>query len=287
MSAGFAERCEKVKLTKSERLLSDYISGHFRDATYKTSTELADIVGISHSSVIRFAKDLGYNGFTELQSAIREEYESYLAQYEETPVIPSEKLKYGLDKLAVDNVPELVYETTRSNLQYTMLHSSPELLKNACTALVNARMKYIVGYRASAAPAAFLNIMLRDTLPHVFSADSTAITANDLLADVTKDDILIAIAFPRYNAQTVSAARQAHEAGAKVIAITDNVSSPLVRYSDYTFLAGIQSPTFFNSQTAAMFTAEMICTYACKLVEGGNEERLSVINDHLSDTKLY
>ena len=109
-----------------------------------TSTELAEKLQISHSSVIRFTKDLGY---TEFQRAIRAQYNDYIDNYSDTPTIPTVKLTQSLEKLTGASIREAVYETTCNNLQSVILHSSSDLFENASDAIIAAQSKYIVGSR--------------------------------------------------------------------------------------------------------------------------------------------
>jgi len=287
MTSGFINRCKSVKLTKSEKAMADYVVAHYREACFLTCTELAENVGSSHSSVVRFTKDLGFSGYTEFQDYLRSQYEEYLAGHAEAPTLPVEKLNLSLSQLSRDDLAQALFEKTRGNLQQALVSNSPDTLKAAARAVVKARSKYIVGYRGCASTASFLYIMLHDTVPHVHSADSTTLSAADFLADIGSEDVLLAVGFPRYNKQTLCAVKQAKKAGAAVIALTDKITSPLAENADHILLAPVDSLVFFNSQTPAMFIAELLCTYVCKEVGKGNEERLQTINEFVSMTELY
>lgn len=287
MTSGFLQSCKDVKLTKSEKALADYILANFRDVCFLTSTDLADKVGISHSSVIRFSKDLGFSGFSAFQQEIRRQYDEYISSHSEASTIPVEKLGESLAKLSADNIAEALVETTRKNIQYSMLNNSQEAMEAASKELIGARMKYIIGHRGCAGVASFLQIILRDTLPGVFANESNSLNAFDFLADITSEDALIIISFPRYNKQARLAAELAHEAGAKVIVITDTPTAPVCEYADHILLAGVDSLTFFNSQVGSMFVAEMLCSYVCKIVGVENEERLKLVDKYTRETGLF
>ena len=287
MTSAFLELCKNVKLTKSEKALADYILANFREVCFLTSTELAEKVGSSHSSVIRFSKDLGFSGFSALQQEIRRQYDAYLANHDEALTIPVEKLDRSLAKLSADNISEALLETARNNMQYTLLNNSNESMEKAANAIVNARMKYIVGHRGCSGVASFLQIILRDTLPGVFANESNSLNAFDFLLDITEEDVLIVVSFPRYNKQARLAAQLAHEAGATVIVITDTPTAPIAEYADQLILTAVDSLTFFNSQVAPMFAAEILCSYVCKIVGVDNEQRLRLVDKYTREMELF
>lgn len=287
MTSAFLELCKNVKLTKSEKALADYILANFREVCFLTSTELAEKVGSSHSSVIRFSKDLGFSGFSALQQEIRRQYDAYLANHDEALTIPVEKLDRSLAKLSADNISEALLETARNNMQYTLLNNSNESMEKAANAIVNARMKYIVGHRGCSGVASFLQIILRDTLPGVFANESNSLNAFDFLLDITEEDVLIVVSFPRYNKQARLAAQLAHEAGATVIVITDTPTAPIAEYADHLILTAVDSLTFFNSQVAPMFAAEILCSYVCKIVGVDNEQRLRLVDKYTRQMELF
>jgi len=287
MTSEFLELCKDVKLTKSEKALADYILANFREVCFLTSTELAEKIGISHSSVIRFSKDLGFNGFSAFQQEIRRQYDAYLENHDEAITVPVDKLSKSLAKLSQDNIAEALHDMTRNNLQYTMLNNSTASMEAVAEAIVNADMKYIVGHRGCAGVASFLQIILRDTLPGVFANESNSLNAFDFLADIKEDDVLIVISFPRYNKQAKMAAQLAHEAGATVIVMTDSPTAPIAGYADHLVLSSVGSLTFFNSQVGPMFAAEMLCSYVCKRVGAENEKRLKLVDKYTKEMELF
>lgn len=97
MTSAFQELIVNTTLSKKERLIADYVLNHFRDICFMTSTELAEALQISHSSVMRFTKDLGFSGYTEFQKTIREQYNAYITTHSEACTIPTVKLSQSLE----------------------------------------------------------------------------------------------------------------------------------------------------------------------------------------------
>jgi len=287
MDTTFIELCQKTKLSKSERLMADYIINNFESVRLMTSVEVADAVNSSHSSVIRFAKDLGFEGYTDMRNYIRQEFEKSRSEFDVMSVIPSEKLKLSMSKLSRDDLIDVYFEQMIVNIKKTQQMNTRKVLSEASHSLIKSNMKYIVGYRAATSIASLLSIILRDMIPNVFSCDSVALAYADFLIDVKKTDTVIVIGFPRYNKQTIYAAEQAHQAGANIIAITDSVTSPLAKYADHLLLAAIDSAIFANSFTASMCIAELLSTFVAKEIGKENETRLDIINEHISKLEIY
>ena len=106
MTAAFQELIKNAKLTKKERLIADYVLNNFRDLCFMTSTELANTLSVSHSSVMRFTKDLGFSGYTEFQRTIREQYNTYISSHSQSSAIPTVKLTQSLEKLSKSSIIE-------------------------------------------------------------------------------------------------------------------------------------------------------------------------------------
>lgn len=287
MTSAFQELIKNAKLTKKERLIAEYALKNFRDLCFMTSTELADAVGVSHSSVMRFTRDLGFSGYTEFQHAIRDQYNAYISTHSESSTIPTVKLTQSLEKLARSSIAEAVQDIALSNIQSVITRNSPELFEQISDAIIRSHTKYIVGSRACSVAASFLAINLKDTLPMVFPEPAGALNTFDYLSDISRRDCLIAISYPRYSRLTELAAEMAHKSGAAVIVFTDTPTAPLARYATYLITNNVDSLTFFNSQIPALFAAELLCTYISKKVGSGNEDKLRLIDRYTSSVEFY
>ena len=287
MTSAVQELIMNTKLTKKERLIADYVLSHFRDFCFITSTELAEALQISHSSVMRFTKDLGFSGYTEFQKNIREQYNAYISNHAESSTIPTVKLSQNLDKLSQNGIVETVQSITSANINSAVLRNPNELFEQASDAIMHAHTKYIVGTRGCATISSFLSIILKDTLPMVFAEPSGSMNTFDFLSDIGKKDCLIVVSYPRYSKLSYLAAEMAHKAGATVIVLTDTPTAPLAKFATYLLTASVDSLTFFNSQIPSLFLAETLCTYICKKIGRGNEEKLQLIDRYTSMMELY
>lgn len=287
MTSAFQELIQTADLTRLEQTIADYILGHFRDVCFMTSTKLAKVLGVSYSSVIRFTKNLGFSGYTEFQNSLREQYSAYVTSHPEPSVIPAERLTQSLEKLSQENIISTVHDLTCNSLQTVVLYNPPKIFEAATDTILNSTVKYIVGYRGCSTVSSFLSVILKDTLPMVFADPCGAMNTFDFLSDITEKDCLIAVSYPRYSKLACLAAKMAYNAGASVIAITDTPTAPIAKFATHLFTTPTDSLTFFNSQTASLFTAELLCTYLCKRVGNANESKLRLIDHYTSDIELY
>lgn len=141
-----------------------------------TSTELARALSVSHSSVMRFTKDLGFSGYTEFQHVIREQYNAYISSHSQVSTIPTVKLTQSLEKLPKSSIIETVQDITFHNIRSVVMRNSTELFEKASDTIIHSHTKYIVGSRACSVAANFLSINLKDTLPMVFPEPSDSLT---------------------------------------------------------------------------------------------------------------
>ncbi len=287
MNSELQNLIKNAKLTKKERLIADYVLANFRDACFITSTDLANTLNVSHSSVIRFSRALGFSGYSEFQQTIRTQYNEYVASLRDAMNIPTFKLSQTADLLSQRSIVDDISKTTQDNIKSVMTNNSEELFSQAGDAIINSKIKYIVGSRGCFSVASFLSVILKDTLPCVFAEPSGSCNTFDFLSDITKNDCLIVISFARYSELSYLAAELANKKGATVIVITDTPTAPLAKYSTFLFTHSVNSITFFNSVIPAMFTAEVLATHICKKIGRNNEEKLRLIDLYTSKLKLY
>jgi len=287
MISQIQERIKNTELTNKEKIIADYVLNNFREICFLTSTQLASILNTSHSSVIRFAKDLGYTGYSDLQRNIRDQYTAYIEAHGESFHVPTVKLAQTAGKLSQSSILDDVSITAQNNLQSVIRYNSPELFESASDSIIKSKVKYIVGSRGCAATSSFLSIILRDTLPMVFAEPSGSGNTFDFLSDINKNDCLIIISYPRYSELSFLAAQLAYQKGAKIVVLTDTATAPLAKYATYLFTNTTDSMAFFNSQIPALFIAETLVTYICKKTGTKNHEKLDLINHYISKLGLY
>lgn len=287
MTEELRARLMGVKLTKKEKLIAEFVLDHFAEACFITSTEIAKRLCISDSSVIRFTRTLGYTGFMDFQKAIRKMYTERKNSVSEQITVPSERLKLSIDKLDERNIMESYFSNVMQNLESCVEQNDSLDFERAAELIVGSKRKFIVTSRANSGTGDMLLLLLKHLLPDVYETSHPALNVIDHLCDITENDCIIAVSFPRYSEMDLLAAQMAYEAGAKIILITDKASSPLAQYATQLLTVSVESNTFFNSYVAVLFALELLCSFISKKMGYSTEAKLKLIDRYLSKVGLF
>ncbi|MDE7294616.1 MAG: MurR/RpiR family transcriptional regulator [Oscillospiraceae bacterium] len=233
------------KLSKGQKKIAEYILEHYDKAAFMTASKLGGIVGVSESTVVRFASELGFEGYPEMQKALKE-----FTSHKLTSV---QRMNVMNDRLGDEDVLEGILNFDIDQIRKTLEETDREQFNHAVNALVGAKRIYVIGARSAAVLARFLvfyfNIMFDNV--KIIHTTSTSEMFEQIL-NIGEGDVMIGISFPRYSRHTVQAFEFAREKGAKTIAITDSETSPLARQSDCMLLAHSDMASFADSLVAPM-----------------------------------
>jgi len=236
MMAGFS---------KGQKMIADYIINHYDKAAFMTASKLGNTVGVSESTVVRFASEVGYEGYPQLQRALQELIRNRLTAVQ--------RMEVTNDQIGGGDVLAKVLGSDIENIRRTLEESSSDNFNNAVDALCAARTIYILGIRSSSALSRFLYFYFN----HIFD-DVRIINTNsssemfEQILRICKEDVFIGITFPRYSQRTFNGAKFAMDNGAKVIAITDSPQSPIAEISDTVLLARSDMASFVDSLVAPL-----------------------------------
>lgn len=232
-------------LSKGHKLIANYILSHYDKAAFMTAQKLGKTVGVSESTVVRFASELGYDGYPALQRGLQDLMRNKLTAVQ--------RIKVSSEQMNSDDVLETVLNLDIERIHTTLEEISKDDFHRAVDMIVSCDTIYIMGTRSSAAIASFINYYLSLIFPHVKLVQST--TTSELFEKIMRidsKDVMIGVSFPRYSKQTLKALKYAHNAGAKVISITDSTSSPLAKYADALLLARSDMASFVDSLVAPL-----------------------------------
>lgn len=254
----------------SHRALARFLLTHFHEAVFLTAAQLAKRTRTSESTVIRLTKALGYQGFPEFREALQALLRQKLA--------PAERMQQtgGMPK----EIEAILHQTAvraLANLRETRKLFSFGLLEAAAKVLTAARIKYIVGLRASAATAYLLGHYLGQIQPIVRVETEGGPVLFEHLASMSKEDALLAISYPRYTRWTIESLRFARERGAATIAITDSQVSPAAQLAEIALVARADSITFANSYVAPMLVVDALVAVTLGLNPEESLTRLDAI----------
>jgi len=223
--------------SKGQRLIAQYISQHYDRAAYMTASKLGKIVNVSESTVVRFADELGFSGYPELQRSLQELAKTHLTA--------AQRMEVAGNLLDGENVLDKVLLGDADKIKHTLESLDRSAFLAAVEKIVNARNIYILGVRSSASLAKFLTFNFRMMFDNVRSIES--VTGGEMFEEILNigpEDVLIAISFPRYSKRTVRAVQYAHHAGADVVALTDSPQSPLAPDADQLLTAHSDMASF-------------------------------------------
>ena len=232
-------------MSKGHKKIAEYILDHYDKAAFMTASKLGSIVGVSESTVVRFASELGFEGYPEMQKALKE--------FTSNKLTTVQRMNVMNDQLAGEDVLARVMNFDIDQIRKSLEEISRDDFNATIDALVEAKSIYVIGARSASVLARFIvfyfNIMFDNV--KIIHTTSTSEMFEQILG-IGRGDIMIGVSFPRYSKHTVKAFRYAHENGAKVIAITDSKASPLAKYADHLLLAHSDMSSFADSLVAPM-----------------------------------
>lgn len=233
------------EFSKSQRYIAKYITEHYEKAAFMTAAKLGAAVGVSESTVVRFADEMGFDGYPEMQKALR--------SYGRNRLTTLQRLDISNDRFGGEDIIKTVMSQDIERIRYTLENMSEEVFTEAVDRIISAEHVYIFGAMSSDILARFLSNYLSLSCPsviHVQPINSSGILQQ--LIRVTDRDVFISISFPRYFNNTLTATAFAKKCGADIIAITDSEASPLAEYADQLLLAKSDIISYADSLAAPL-----------------------------------
>ena len=231
--------------SKGQKAIGKYILEHYDKAAYMTALKLGTTVHVSESTVVRFAIELGYDGYPDLQRSLRELIRTRLTSLQ--------RIEITNDRIEEDEVLEKVMNLDIEKMKNTLDNIDKEAFNKAVDAIIGARNIYIMGMRSSASLAVFMNFYLSLIFGNVKLVNSTSRSEIfEQLFRIGSEDVIIGISFPRYSKRIIQGMELAKQQKAVTIAITDSKDSPLAEFADHTLLARSEMASFVDSLVAPM-----------------------------------
>ena len=280
--ASLEQSISELTLSKTEKRIADYILANQDDVGLKTVTVLADEIGVSGTSIIRFVRRLGYNSFADF----KKEMSNRLLQNSRNVRSAS---KYARSRSAVakgDLIGE-VYTRASENLQKTCEKLSLQSLDRIAGLLTGSRTKYICGFGTTFSCARYLGGKLRYFVPNVVCLGESDRLALEQMIDITSQDLLLLFSFPRYSDINFSLMDMARRSGARIVLITDQITAPLATRADIVVPVSISGLGFTNSYVAAICLAEIILFAVSRKVDISQTARADELDHYLDKHKLY
>ncbi len=231
--------------SKGQKRIANAILDSYDRAAYLTAAKLAEFVGVSESTVVRFAAELGFSRYTEFQRAVQE-----LVRIKLTP---TQRIEITKQRIGSGDILDNVIEADIARLRYTMDTLDREVFEKSVDSILSAKTIYIAGARSIEPLAKILYYNLSLIFDNVrFINPSSSAEVFEQIYSIGKEDTFIAFSFPRYSSKMVNAVKFARSNNAEVVVFTDSEVSPLAEYASYTITAQSDMASFMDSLVAPL-----------------------------------
>lgn len=267
-------------MSKGQKLLASYITDNYDKAVFLTAAKLGEVVGVSESTVVRFASQLGYKGYPQFQKALEEMVRSKL------DAVQKKEVSFG--RINRSKVLESVLQADMEKIKSTLETIDQNAFALAVETILSARRIYIVGIRSCAPLAAFLAFYLNYIFDHVTLLHTNSSSELfEQMVRISKEDVMIGISFPRYSLRTLKALEFANNRSAKVITLTDSVHSPMNLYSSCNLIAESDMASIVDSLVAPLSVINALIVALCMRRQDEVADTLESLEQIWEDYQVY
>lgn len=268
------------KMSKGHKLIATFIADHYDQAVFMTAAKLGESVGISESTVVRFAMALGYEGYPEFQTALAEWFKNKLNTVQRMDA------KYGGSTQS--EILASVLTSDMNKIADTMENIDPVAFEMAVDTILEAKHVYVVGIRSCEPLADFLTFYLNMIRGDVLLINTTSASETfEQMIRVTSEDAVIGISFPRYSMRTLKAMEFAKNRNAKVITITDSIHSPMNLYSSCNLLARSDMVSIVDSLVAPLSVINALVVAMCLKRPKAVKKNLEDLEEAWANYQVY
>lgn len=269
-----------MRMSKGHKAIAAYISDHYDQAVFMTAAKLGDTVGVSESTVVRFATGLGYDGYPEFQKAL----ESWVTDKLNT--VQKIGAKYG--NSTQSEILHSVLSADIEKIQDTLVNLDAVAFEAAVDIILEAKTVYLVGVRSCEPLADFLHFYLNMIRGNVVLVKTTSVTEMfEQMIRIGERDAIIGISFPRYSMRTLKAMEFANDRNAKVITITDSIHSPMNLYSSCNLLARSDMVSIVDSLVAPLSVINALVVALCLKQPEEVKRNLETLEDVWNNYQVY
>lgn len=279
----FVSKIKDKTLTKTEKIIADYILDNINTIGFSSVKEVAVACGVSDTSVIRFLRELGYEGYTDFKKEVNEKL---LEQYNAS-LSPMQKFNQSKASINTGSVVNDVFNNSITNLANALNSIDEKLLENIADCLIKSKKKYIAAFRGTSCCADYFWRKAIYFLPGLVLCTKAESETLEKLIDISEQDCLLLFSFPRYSEIAFTILELAQRRGAKIIIFTDRVTSPLTNFADYLVTVNVTGFSYTNSYVVPLCCAEALAVIIGKKLENHTDERLGLLDEYIYKARLY
>jgi len=282
MTRDISERINEVypRLSKGQRKIAATVLEEYDKAAYLTAARLGELVGVSESTVVRFAYMLGYDGYSEFQHGVQE--------LVRTKLTPNQRIEITNQRIGGSDILECVMESDVSKIRYTLERLNRETFDKTVDAILSAKTVYVAGARSTEHLARLFSYNLALIFDNVrFITPTSSAEVFEQMFSIDKDDTLIAFSFPRYSSKILNAAKYARECEATVVGFTDAETSPLSQYASLLICAQSDMASYMDSLVAPLSIVNAIIVAITKKRGGAIVERFNRLEKIWDEYDVY
>ncbi len=268
------------KMSKSHKVIANFISEHYDQAVFMTAARLGEALGISESTVVRFAAGIGYEGYPQLQKALEDCVKGKLNSVQRMDA------KYG--RSSQSEILTSVMNADMEKLQHTIENLDVAAFESAVATILEADTVYVMGLRSNEPLAGFLQFYLNMIRGNVVLLNTTSVSETfEQMIHISNKDCFIGISFPRYSMRTLKAMEFANDRNAKVIAITDSIHSPMNLYSSCNLLARSDMVSIVDSLVAPLSVINALVVAMCLKRPQEVKRNLEMLEETWNNYQVY
>lgn len=276
-------KIRQLSLTQTDRTIAEYILDHLDTIGLQTSTALAQNMGVSDTSIIRFIRKLGFRGYSEFRS----EMAGRIARQYDQGLSPGEKYLKSKGTLKRNCLIQDVQNYTLDNLQKSFSKLKMATVNQIVDIILSSNRKFVAGFRGTACCAHYMSSKLLFLVPNVIPVTHADASAVEKLVDISQGDCLILYSFPRYSELNFVLMDMAQEQKAKIILFTDQITSPLSRKADVVVTANVGGLGFTNSYAVPLSLTEVVLLALSNHRDEEQEKRMNYVDKLMGENHLY
>lgn len=267
-------------MSKSHKAIAGFIREHYDQAVFMTAAKLGETLGISESTVVRFASGIGYDGYPEFQKALESLVKSKLNDVQKIGA------KYG--QSSQSEILSSVLGADIEKIQDTIVNLDPTAFEMSVNTILEAEHVYIIGLRSCAPLAEFLHFYLNMVRGNVTLLNTSSVSETfEQMIRIDEKDVIVGISFPRYSMRTLKALEFANDRNAKVITITDSIHSPMCLYSSLNLLARSDMVSIVDSLVAPLSVINALVVALCLKRPQAVKKNLETLEDVWNNYQVY